>query len=273
MNRDKNASVIGFINKHKSTISFWIVLLLLLPFILFFIFFNFNDLNTVSNLGQFGSFLSGSTSYLISAMTFISIIILYRTLLVTKKYNEKQIEINNNQIKIANTSLLINLALDSINETKNKFSIPYTDSEWPTNKFENEIHSSYENYYEYIKNNVTSSSFNRELGFLFHEKKILSSEYDPIEIIYNVVGKSGFRFYIEKYAPIIYRIIQTIDNENNSNELRYILHLLLKNKISNDFIFWSIIYESSSLDESKYYLSNFCHYPNSISQAFNKVKN
>ncbi|WPU19517.1 hypothetical protein SPN40_03815 [Morganella morganii] len=272
MNRDKNLSIIDLIKKYKSTILFWIIVLLLTPFILFSIFFNFNDLNTVSNLGQFGAFLSGITGLLTTIMTIISISVLFYTLLVTKKYNEQQIEMNNNQIKISNTNLLIDLALSSINETKEKYSIHHADNEWPTNKFITEIYSSYENYHRSIGTDTTISSFNKELGFLFHEEKVLSSEYDPIEIIFDVVGKSGFRFYIEPYTPIIYGIIKMIYDENNSSDLRNILYLLLKNKISNDFIFWSIIFESSTLDESKYYLSNFCCSPNSVLKAFNEVK-
>ncbi|HCT9047256.1 TPA: hypothetical protein OUB92_003295, partial [Morganella morganii] len=168
----------NFIKNNISNIVFWIIFASLTPLILFFIKFNFDDLNSIDRFGLFGSYLSGTTSFLLMILTAISIYVLYKTFTLTRKYNEKQIEFNNNQIKISNFTLLTDLLSEKIKKTKKEY-LEDNDNLGLTDTFTSLIYHSKENH-NYMKNKDKNkymiNNYNELLSFFLEKNKITISD-------------------------------------------------------------------------------------------------
>lgn len=113
--------MLGYLNNKEIKTLLWkfipiifeIILILLLPFILFFIKFDMHDLDNIDKFGMFGSYLSGFSGYYTAIFSFLSILILMLTLIITLKYNNKIISSSTQEIKIKNIELLCKIIKNS----------------------------------------------------------------------------------------------------------------------------------------------------------------
>lgn len=287
MNQDKTSILADFVNKNKSTILFWIVIILLLPFILFFISFDFHDLNTISNFGSLGSYLSGTTGFIAAIMTSISVIVLYYTLRITTQYNERQIKHNQTQTITTSFNLLLDSSIkikESINNsinTNEKYDLIHFCDEL-TNNAQNFIRS-YENIQIEKKASVNSRN---TLHQIFHGTdfslltEFISNESPDYRIRFKT--KDNADEFIKKFAHNHYNInynhqglalliygmcdmIRKIDN----NTLKDTLLILLKSNYHNDFIFYSLASQFENINSS-FDISLFCKKPNKINEFLNE---
>ncbi|WP_155275767.1 hypothetical protein [Morganella morganii] len=245
---------------------FWIITISLTPFILFFIKFNINDLDSIDRFGLFGSYLSGTTSFLLIILTLFSIYILYKTLILTREYNEKQIGFSNTQIKISNFTLLVDLLSERITLTKEK----YNESDNTlglTDYFTSLIASSKENH-AYMKDKDESkyaiSNYSKSLSLFLENNEIILSDEFILKMMHASKNSNYFRYIANEFSPIIKIIIDIIMSKDTTQDLKDIFLIMLKNKIHNDIILWGVIYSSSDIETIYSYVDTIFTIPNTI---------
>lgn len=113
MFRYLNEKQIKILSWKLSPIVFWIILILLLPIIIFFFKFDIYDLDNIDKFGMFGSYLSGFSGYYTAIFSFLSILILMLTLIITLNYNNEIISSSTQEIKIRNIELLCKIIKNS----------------------------------------------------------------------------------------------------------------------------------------------------------------
>lgn len=290
MNQDNNSKIINFINKNKSAIVFWIVILLTLPFIIFFMVFSISDLTTVSNMGLFGSYLSGMTGFITIIMTSISVIILYYTLRITIKNNNSQIKYSSEQQTISNINLLISLYAnnakkysDLIHDYTSGLLKPEPDFNFNQLYGEEIIYSI--DYYkqsnpeEFLVKNPREYQLklakfllkNRSYIKTLDLKNNANDKINYINYILDIIENTKIKPYLIKYLDItsdtIVEIARIIKNNNNSLDFKKTLILILNSQIDNDSIFWSIVHSDTARADKVYNIDMLCDVPRSLSTA------
>lgn len=287
MNQDKISVLADFVNKNKSTILFWVVIVLSLPFILFFIYFDFHDLNTISNFGSLGSYLSGTTGFIAAIMTSISVIVLYYTLRITTQYNERQIKHNQTQTIITSFNLLLDSSIKikestnhSTNTNKKHDLINFCDE--LTNNIQNFIRS-YENIKMEKKKSINSrhtqhqvfhgTDFSLLTEFISNESPDYRIRFKTKDNADEFIKKFAHNYYNINYnhqslALLIYGMCDMIRKIDN-NTLKDTLLILLKSNYHNDFIFYSLASQFENINSS-FDMSLFCKKPNKINEFLNE---
>lgn len=272
MNQDKTSILADFVNKNKSTILFWIVIILLLPFILFFISFDFHDLNTISNFGSLGSYLSGTTGFIAAIMTSISVIVLYYTLRITTKYNERQIKHNQTQTIITSFNLLLDSAIKITESIKPQEEPTIT---YDSSRLFSRIPTDINNHVQWINvmmSDPTTTRFPSELDYLLsfisgeaEKRKIkIKTETDLKNLLVNFFKEESWYNSLENLALLIYGMCDIISKLERNDTLHSTLLILLKSNFHNDVIFYSLIYQNKHSDLS-FDIHCFCMIPDGIS--------
>ncbi|ENL8515636.1 hypothetical protein AB6H97_002672 [Providencia rettgeri] len=253
-------NLVIFFEKNKSAIIFWLVLVLLFPIIIFFIKFDATQLSTINDFGLFGSYLSGFASVLTVVMTSVSVFVLYYTLRITMRYNEKNIESIHSQNKVSNIQLLIDLALDKIKNNKLEYGIKEDDLQL-TNNFINDLYWTSKEHLNYLNDNVIHSGYIKSLGIFLYENKIMINNEFIIKMLY--ISRKGHMnsYYIKDLPKIIHKIISMINDVQNSPDLKDVLLILLQSKINNDVIFWSLIFSDLDINEITKSIETACTPP------------
>lgn len=255
-----------YFNFIKKIIVFLITIALFTPLILFFIKFNIDDLDSIDRFGLFGSYLSGATSLLLMILTAISIYVLYKTFTLTKKYNEKQIEFSNTQIKISNFTLLVDLLSERIGLTKIKYE-ESDDNLGLTDYFISLISLSKENH-AYMKDKDDSryaiSNYSKLLSLFLENNEVVLSDEFILKMMLASKNSNYFKYIVNEFSPIIKIIIDIIMSNNTNKELKDIFLIMLKNKVHNDIILWGVIYSSSDIEKICSYLGTIFTIPKAI---------
>ncbi|GEM_PF-5500617 len=275
MNQDKTSSLVDFINTYKSTISFWVVIILLLPFILFFISFNFHDLNTISNFGSLGSYLSGTTGFIAAIMTSISVIVLYYTLRITTKYNERQIKHNQTQTIITSFNLLLDSSIKIHESLKSNSRNPSTyklvDSYHYTYQNITDAVLSYENYKLNKGKENLFQNYSTLIPFIldetYNDKIYFKSEKYLDEYLMSFFKDYYFQDEYENLSLLVYGMCEIISKLEITDTLRNTILILLHSNYHNDVIFYSLIYQSKYRNLS-FNIYSFCKKPEEISEFF-----
>lgn len=262
------------INKWLITSIVIVFVFIITPFIIYFLTFHeFGISKNNANWGSFGSYVSGVTGFITTIITSISVFVLYYTLRITSKYNENQIENNHSQTKISHINLLMELLLTAIKKNS-KALISSSDNLDLTTTFLSELNFTMELMKEgkEIDDGSIDLNYNKKIALFLNENKLLTTDEFIINMILFTKEESLNRINLNGVTPVINMIFKIINDENNSSELKSILILMLKSKVHNDIIFWSLIFSSSSVPNMVKNMEGLCTIPYMIKAKLNEIK-
>ncbi|MEX9884205.1 hypothetical protein AB7X05_21825 [Providencia rettgeri] len=249
-----------------------ICILIIFPFFIYaFNFYEFGLSKNNANWGSFGSYISGVTGLITTIMTSISVFVLYYTLKITSKYNQKQIENNHSQTKIEHIDLLVNLTVNEVEKTSNSYGLNKSNLDL-VDSFISELNLTMSMHAEAKKYSDDRIVLNYNKGLGLYMEKNGKNQTD--EFIINAIKSSQKhsmnRMYIANVSPIVCKIVDMINDEHEESDLKYILTLLLKNKIHNDVILFSLIYCSSNTECIINNMQEVCKIPSRIKSSLQK---
>lgn len=250
-----------------------IVISIIAPFLIYaFNFYEFGFSKNNANWGSFGSFISGITGLITTIMTSISVFVLYYTLKITSDYNQKQIENNHSQTKIENINLLVNLTASEVEKASNSYALTKNNLDL-VGSFLSELELTVSMHAEakkYSDDHVVHN-YNKNLGLYLEQNKKDQTDEFILNVIKSSQKDSMNNIFISNIAPIVCKIVDMINDEHEKSDLKYILILLLKNKIHNDVILFSLIYGSSDIECIINNMKEVCKIPSMIKMSLQRI--